>query len=478
VSTHLPSARLSPLAAALPVVLVALPVAVLVVPNTMQYMIAQGLGLGGGHDGPLIRAAGLALPALLCAVPVGAVAARKAPAWLVLTIGLTGVLGGVLAVEAADGVLLAGTARLVQGAGAGLILPATLALAWERRHRTATAVWAGVLTASLLIAMPVALHGVPAAPTDTEGSWRVVLQPSPRLIGLALAVTAAGAVVLARAGSGLPALRRTERTQLLLPVVPAGGFAALGIMTTYGWSPGAQLLVAGTALAALLGLALVGSRDASTGSPHGCAIVMLAAGLLAFPVVAPLSGLFSGATSPAAVPLAPFASAGAAALLGALLAMPLCKRSNSAVRGAIMAGHGLVLVAVLACLAVDANSRPALLHGPLVPLGAGLGLALSASLHGASAGAGLFGLSLCFPALLTGQLAVSALQHAQIRRFGEITSNAELLSVLTHGYRIWLLAAGVLTVLLAGSLLLAVRRGGHGFPPAAPTGSRESAGAR
>lgn len=445
---------------ALLVALSALPVVALVIPNTTQYVIVQGLGLGDGQDISLIRAAGLTLPALLLTVPLAAVAVRRLPAWLVLTLGLCCALGGVLAIDAVATVPLIGAARVAQGAGAGMILPATLVLVWERRRRALTALWAGALAAALLLAMPLALRSVPVATeaAPAPDAWRTVLQPYPWIIGIALAAAAVCALAQVRAGGALPALRHTERTQLLLPVVPAAGFAVLAIMTTYGWSPGAQLLVAGIALAALLGLALVGSRDATTGSPFGCAVVMVTVGLLIFPVATPLSGLIGASTGPRGVPLVPFAAGAAAALFGALASVPLSGRDGRGARGTVMAGHGLALISLLVFLTVDATSDQWLLLAPLVPLGAGVGMALAASLREAGPGAALFGLALCFPAVLTGQMAVSALQSGQLRRLDPISTNGQLVYGLTAGYRIWLIVAGVITVVLVGAVAIAGRR--------------------
>ncbi|REE95592.1 hypothetical protein [Thermomonospora umbrina] len=443
-----------------PVVLLALPVAGAVIPNTMQYVVALGHGPGGGRDLALIRAAGLALPALLVTLPIAAVLVRRVRACLVVVAGVAGVLAGTLAVEAVDTVWQAGVARAAQGAGAGLILPATLALVWDRRNPAFTAAWAGTLTAVLMMAMPPALRAVPLGDTPGEDAWREVLQPYPGYTAFALAVAVVGGFVLARARSTLPTMRHTERTQLLLPLAPAAGFAALAVISTYGWRPETQLLVAGLAFAALLGLALVGSRDRDTGSPFGSAVAFLALGLLAFPVAAPLTGLLGATHGPQDIPLWPFACGGAASVLGALASVRLAHRGA---RGVVAAGHGLAIIAVLLFLTVDAGSAHWLLAVPPVLLGGGLGLALAASLRDAGPGAALFGLTLCLPAVLTGQIAVSSLQSLQLRRLGLITTQEQLLYGLTSGYRVWLIAAGVLSVLLLGVVArLAAPHGAHG----------------
>ncbi|MCP9966300.1 hypothetical protein LUX57_15280 [Actinomadura madurae] len=145
--------------------LTALPAAVLVVPDASVNIVpaaAHALGLGRSDVPALLRATGLSLPALVAAVPLGGVAARRLPAWAVLVAGLVVLLAGLWAVRFAHTVALAGTIRAVQGAGAGIVLPASLVLVWERRSRTLAAVWAGVLAGALVLAMPLALGAVPA----------------------------------------------------------------------------------------------------------------------------------------------------------------------------------------------------------------------------------------------------------------------------------------------------------------------------
>ncbi|QKG21317.1 hypothetical protein ACTIVE_2955 [Actinomadura verrucosospora] len=93
----------------------------------------------------------------------------------------------------------------------------------------------------------------------------------------------------------------------------------------------------------------------------------------------------------------------------------------------------------------------------LVPLGTGAGLALAASLRDAHAGAALFGLSLCFPAVLTGQLFVLSLQAARLRRAHSLT-DARHLDALAGGYRTWLVVAGTAAVLLAALTLRLIAR--------------------
>ncbi|TDD83692.1 hypothetical protein E1293_14180 [Actinomadura darangshiensis] len=427
----------------------AVPAAVLVVPDASGNVVpaaASALELGDAEIPALLRATGLSLPALLVTVPLAAVAARRLPAWGVLVAGLAALLSGLGAAKFAHSVPLVEAVRTVQGAGAGIVLPATLVLVWERRNRELSAVWAGVLAGALILAMPLALRAVPMPADGTAvRDWHVALAPCPLLAVAAAAAALAYPVLRGRGHRRLPRARHTERGQLLLPFVPAAGFAFLAVVAADGWSPGARLLVAGLAPPALLGLALTGGRDATAGSPFGCAVVMIATGLLGYPVAAPLAGLSAtGARlEGAGAPLLPFAAAAAAALAGALAA------TRAAPRAAVPAGYLLMIVAVLLALATGAHDRWALL-APLTALGAGAGLALAASLRDASAGAALFGLSLCFPALLAGQLLVLSLQAARLQRLRPVT-DAQQLYALLEGYRSWLIVAGTAGALLAGA---------------------------
>ncbi|MFP3966026.1 hypothetical protein SMC26_27210 [Actinomadura fulvescens] len=430
------------------------PAVALALPNTSLNVLVparDGLGLDDAGLPGLIRAAGFTLPALLLAVPVAAVASRRFSPRFVLLFGLVLLLGGLGVARFAGTVPMIGIGRALQGLGAGVALPAVVVLVAERRSRALASIWAGTLVGVLLLAMPLALYATPLPVGGSPpGDWRAAFGPYPGIAGAALG--AAFLCVILRGRRPLPAPRRAERGQLLLPAVPAAGFAFLAVVTTYGWSPGAQLVVGGIAMIALLGLAVVGSGDTTTGSPLGCAVVMVTTGLLTYPLAGPLAGLANGSaalrgTGDPRLQLVPFAAAALAALLGALATV---RMSRDAARGAVLGGHGLVLVAVLVFLATDVASGPWSLLAPLVPLGAGLGMALAASLREAGAGAALFGLTLAFPAVLVGQLLVLALQSGQIQRLRPETG-AEQLYGLTAGYRVWLIAAGVLTVVLVAA---------------------------
>ncbi|MBE1538027.1 hypothetical protein [Actinomadura algeriensis] len=452
-----PRDRVASLGALLAVV-TAVPASVLAVPDATAGVVpdaADALGLGGAQVAGLLRATGLALPALVLTVPFAGIAARRFPAWAVLAAGLLTLLAGLGAARAADSVAFAGTVRALQGAGAGVTLPAALVLARERGGRAAPAVWAGALAAALLLATPLVLAAVPqppgVGPAGPGPDWRTALAPWTWPAVLALAAVLAHRAAAGRPPAPMPPPRRAERGGLVLPFVPCAAFALLSVVAAHGWSPGARLVVAGSAVAALLGLAVAGTRDAAAGSPFGCAITMVAAGLLVQPAAGPLAGIAAagehaggGAGTP---PLPPFAAGAAAALAAAVLSARLPARR------AVLAGHALMVVALPAgalLLGTDGGGhRAALLL--LVPLGAGAGLALAASLRDARAGAALFGLSLCFPAVLAGQLAVLSLQAASLARIRPET-DAQRLAGIVQGHDAWLpaaAAAGAVAAVLA-----------------------------
>jgi hypothetical protein len=437
------------LAILLLVLVTAIPAAVFVLPNTASYVVPQAahdLGLSGDGATGFVRAAGLAMPALLLATPLATVLARRLPAWGVLFCGLTLLLGAQASAAYATSVPLTGVLRAVQGAGAGAVLPAALLLARERREWRLTAgIWAAALIASLLVATPAVLAATPGPDDAYAPVWRAILHPYWWLGASALVGTGLLGVLRLRpaVGPGVPPATHGERVLLLLPVAPAAGFAVLAVVTGYAWSPGAQLILAACAVAGLLGLALAGTRGAITGSPLGYSVVMVAAGLLTMPVTGPLAGLLGGRS----VPLGPFAvGAGCAAL--AVLTATVTRRPAG--RGTVVCGYALIIAALAALLAMGTGADRWELSGALGALGTGVGLALGTALRPAEIGPGLFGLTLCCPAVLGGHLIVGPLQVAKA---GAVTSAgggaAEALAALIEAYRMWLVGACGIAVILA-----------------------------
>ena len=114
------------------------------------------------------------------------------------------------------------------------------------------------------------------------------------------------------------------------------------------------------------------------------------------------------------------------------------RSSAPAGRGAVFSGYGLTVVAILLFLTVfvtmGARADQWALLGALCVLGAGVGLMVGAALRHTEVGAGLFGLSLCFPAVLGGHLIVGPLQVAKVGAVTRAGGGAtEALAALTDG---------------------------------------------
>ena len=125
----------------------------------------------------------------------------------------------------------------------------------------------------------------------------------------------------------------------------------------------------------------------------------------------------------------------------------------------VLGGHGLMIMAVMIFLATGPASGTAVLSVPLALLGAGAGLSLATALATAGLGAALFGLALLFPALLTGELAVGALQVAEVNAAIKAGGGpAGEVYALTAAFRTWLIIAGVAAVVIAGAVTLAALR--------------------
>ncbi|WP_106399987.1 hypothetical protein [Actinocorallia populi] len=432
-------------AVAAAVALTAVPAAVLTVPNVITLVAASARRDLGGGSAALVQAAGAALPALVLTLAPAAVAARRLPPPLVLLAGIFAVLAGqVLALEAGSPPVL-GAARVLQGAGAGAVLSAALALVWQSRSRTPLALFAGALCGSLALAVPLALGAVPREP----GRWREALTPFPWLLGLALSC-ALLACLPGGAGRPLPPLRAIERTRLLLPLVPSAGFAFLAV-TAVGasWEPGVGVLVAGLGITAFAGLALACTRDAALGGPCAPALQAVLIGWLVLPVAAPAGGLAFLTAAPAGQGAWPFAAAVPAALAGALCA------ARPPARRAVLAGDALLVLAVLLLLGAGPRAGAAELAACLALLGGGAGLALAASLRGAGPGAAQFALALCFPALLCGNLVAGSLQADRVRGADGAAAG---LAALGTAQQTWLAAAGVLALALSALAAAVTRR--------------------
>ncbi|MFC6080049.1 hypothetical protein [Sphaerisporangium aureirubrum] len=265
---------------------IGLPLAIVAIPNTISVVSAllppdiAGVGI--------LRAHGLALPVMLCAVPLaGAVLRRVRPGPLLLAglalLAVADVAGGYAGSTVEVGVL-----RVLHGVGAGVLVPATFAAVWERpgpARRVLLPLWTAALCASLLTAQALALW-----PLDDVTSWRVTLQPYPLLTGVALALAAVHLAVARLGDAEAGALARgavTERGHLALAAGPSAGIAVLAVGTTFNWPSELILVAAAVAVVTLVALACV--RRAGGFAARMAGLVMVAVGLVVLPTTAQMT---------------------------------------------------------------------------------------------------------------------------------------------------------------------------------------------
>ncbi|GGK65111.1 hypothetical protein Ppa06_18020 [Planomonospora parontospora subsp. parontospora] len=452
-------------------VAVALPLAIVAIPNTISVVAA--LLPPGVSQIELIRAHGLALPSMVMTVPLAALIVRRLRAAPVLMAGLTLLAVADAAGGFADSALTVGVLRGAHGIGAGLLIPATLVAVWER-PRMLRAVWAGMLATSLMAAQALALW-----PLDAATSWRVTLQPYPLLTGIALTLAAVYLVLRLKGGqdaAALPGPGPAERKRLLLAAVPSVSIAFLAFGTTFDWSPGLVILTALLAVAVLAGFASAGSFEGTDG--RILAYTMLTVGVVILSMAAQVTYVeLRGLGGPGLAALWPaFVLAGAAAVAAAVLA----NRLNDAVMPMLAAG-GLVLVVAGLCTVrflLPAAAGPVLI-APFVLLAAGSAVALSSALRLSGVGASLFALSLFFPGVLVGFLLgsgiqVARLKEAVVRSRGGASSQA-LVDAFVSALHLWALVGGGLVVVVIVLCALLARRSA-GVRPG--TAAAEQAGVR
>ncbi|WP_405145534.1 hypothetical protein OG589_01820 [Sphaerisporangium sp. NBC_01403] len=430
---------------------VALPLAIVAIPNTISVVSAllppEIAGVG------ILRAHGLALPVMLCTVPLAGAALRRFPAAPILVAGLALLAVADVAGGFAGSTFGVGALRVLHGVGAGMLVPATFAASWERpspARGVLMPIWAGALAVSLLAAQALALW-----PLDAVTSWRVTLQPYPLLTGLALALAAVYFVLSRLTGESADARAESARRgHLVLAAGPSVGIAVLAFGTTFNWPSGLIVAAAGLAVVMLLAMACAGRIEGPGG--RVLAFVMVAVGLVVLPTSAQVTYVeLGGLGGPGLSGLwAPFGLAAVIAFAAALVA----GRVSDALVPKLVGG-GLVTMVVGLCavrLFVPAAwGMPLLL--PFVLLTAGAAVAVTSALRGVGLRAALFGLSLCFPAVLSGFLLGTGIQVGWLRAVsssGTVTSQA-MVDGFVGALHIWALVAGfvVVIVLVVGAVL-------------------------
>ena len=417
-----------------------IPLAALQIPDAIGWTLAPRLAVSGPNvAASLLRASGLALPAMAVAAPLGALAVRRLRAGPVL-------LAGLLVVAAADAlggtagtVLAIGVDRTLHGLGAGIAMAAVVAVVAEQRtaRRSLAGWWAGVTVAALAAAPELMRHRVIA------GDWHAALQPYPWLTGIALGLGALYAVLAE--GTAMTVARSAfpvaERSHLALLAAPVAGMCAITVAVTYR----GDKAVAAAAIAdgiALSGIVAMTARAAAGRFAVVCAVTGFA--------LAPAAGAVTALTPPA-VPAG--GAALAAALGGAVSALlPRYPAGGSVVMIRAITAAGLGLAAsgfAVLYLAGAGNPQGRIMLLVCVPLAGGLGAALTSSLRAAGAAGAMAGVVILLAGVVAGYLAAGSIQLNALT--GAQTGQAVQHAFVAAAGR-WALVAASVTAVVAVAL--------------------------
>ncbi|WP_326642773.1 hypothetical protein OG884_05485 [Streptosporangium sp. NBC_01755] len=439
-------------------VAVVLPLAIVAIPNTISVVAA--LLPPEVSQIAMIRAHGLALPAMVLTMPVAAVLVRRVRAAPMVVAGLTLLAFADAAGGYAGSTALVGILRVLHGVGAGLLVPATLMAVWGRSPFLRV-VWAATLAASLLAAQALALW-----PLDQVDSWRVTLQPYPMLTGVALVLAALYLVLWLKDGEGAagPDPGGAARGRTLWAVVPAAGVAALALGSTFDWSASLVIRAALVSVLVLLALASSGASRGAVG--RAPAYAMVAVGVVVLPTAAQVTYVeLGGLGGPG---LSGLWSAFAIAAVVALLAAALTNRLGVTTMPMVTAGGLVVVVAGLCAVRLFLPTSGGLaLILPFALLAGGTSVALTGALRSCAEEAALLALSLFFPAVLAGFLLGSGVQVAQLR---EARTPQALVDGFVGALHLWTLVGGglVLVVIVLAAVLARLLPGSPDSLPGSP----------
>jgi hypothetical protein len=480
--------RVAAEAAAAAVIATVTPLCLLQAPNAIAWALDGTGGVGTGAQGSTIavlRAAGLALPAMAALAGIAALAVLRLRAWPVLLAGLLVMAGADALGGSARTVTVIAVVRVLHGAAAGLALPAALALAWERAlapRRWLIALWSVV-----------AVAGLTAAPAVTRarlasGGWHAALAPDPWLTGAALTMAALYAVLAA--GPGVPSsgaassasapgyrargagarLDATharpdatharqdatqERAQLAVLAVPGIGLGALSVAVTY--RPPAALLAAGAvAVLILYGVAAVASADRLVGGPLCFPVIGAVTGLVVAPVAGAITSLRAlDPGSSGRLSWLPLAVTAGAAITGVAIALTFRERP----RTVVLAGLVIAMEGLAAARLAGPYVPGVVLAGVSAPLVGGLAAAMTAALAEAGVASALSGVSLLVAGLLTGYLASGAVQVRMVTHLtvGPAQLQAAERLALAGAVGVWELA-GLFSVFVAIAVIFLTGR--------------------
>lgn len=414
------------IAAAL-VVLVVVPLALLQVPDAIEWAVPARFASPQALTS-LLRASGLALSAMAIAAPLGGLAVRRFSAWPVLMAGL-GVFGVAdIMANTTWTIAQVGIDRSLHGAAAGTTLVAAVALIAERpaKARAAHTGWlAACAVTGLIAASEVMRYRL------SHGDWHAALQPFPELTGVALGLS--GLYALLADGAGKPAARQrigfpaAERARLALLVAPIAGMCAIAIAVTDGHGDG----VVAAALACAISLAGLAMMTGRTGAGW-CAVVCPVVGFTVAPAAGAATSLLR--VTPHSAPLLVIALS-AATVSGALLAVALPERGREPL---IACGLSLAAVGYGASF-VTGPAGPANLAslaglagpaGQLFVLACGLTMALTAALRNTGVAGAVCGIVLMLAGVVAGYLADGAIELRAVAAAdrGAVTVHGALLT--------------------------------------------------
>ncbi|WP_283138291.1 hypothetical protein [Rhizohabitans arisaemae] len=441
-------------------VVTTLPLAVVVIPNTIS--VVADLLPAGVSTLAMIRAHGLALPAMLVTVPLAVSALRRFRPASLLVAGLLLLAVAEVAAAGAGSPAVVALLRIGHGVAAGLIVPATFTAVRERpepARRWLVPLWATTLPLSLLGSQALALWALADAST-----WQVTLRPYPMLTGAGLVLAAAYTLVRRRAAGGL-AEPSPSRRLTTLALIPSTGVAALAVATTFDLGTTVQVIVAAVAVLGLLGVAWFGGKVAS--------FALVVVGLVLFPTAAPMTFLeLEGLGGPG---LPGLAVAGGIAAATALLVTWYAVRVH--VPTGTLAGGGFVVLVGGLCavrLLVPAESTLSLIV-PMALLATGAAAATATALRHTGGDAALFALSLCFPAVLAGFLAGAIIQAIHVRTVRSGDAEA-LVTAFSGALHLWALIVGVVVVGVLAAGVWRTRRGAPRPLVSAPASSASAGG--
>lgn len=430
-----------------PLVCLALPLAMVAVPNTISLVSSL---LPPDLPAPdVVRAHGLALPAMMLTVPLVAVLLRRVRAVFVIVGALVLLVAADVAGGHAESVMSIALIRVARGVAGGALLPATLVAVWERSVAL-RAVWAASLALCLLAAQALALW-----PLDDVTSWRVALQPYPVLTGIALGLAAVylllGLIVGRKAAPSLERGELGERGRLLLALAPAVAIAVFALCAAYEWAVDYVIPAAVVSFLALLGVASTGEARG-----RGASYVVVAMGAVVLPTSAQVTNVeLAGLGGPGLNGLwGAFTAAAGMAVVGAVVA----GRARDSVLARLPLVGALVVVAGLCAIRLVVPAESGLpVAVPFGLLTVGVALAVTAAFRMTDIGTALFALALGMPAVLVGFLLGTGVQVPRLRA---ATSAQGLADAFVEAVHTWALIGGFLMVaVIVLDAVLARRRG-------------------